>query len=85
MLDVWTATEIFEGILLVCRNLDSAFDFLSVFIYAAGFKAIDQFEFVDLAGKEIARFISTDDAFFKGKAAANDLPHAFFDRFKIFR
>jgi hypothetical protein len=48
-------------------------------------QAIDQLQLIGLVCEDAASFIGGDDFFLEIVMASNDLPHALFDHFQIFR
>ena len=58
---------------------------MAMLVLRAGFKIVDQFFFVGLPFKDLARFIRADHFFLEAKAAFDDLAHIGFDLFQVLR
>jgi hypothetical protein len=52
---------------------------------SAFFEPVDQFDFIRLIFEYLARFVRRDNLLLEPKLARDDLPHALFDLFQIFR
>ena len=77
------AAQVREGIALVQADDRLFSERVAVFVQAAFFEAVDQFQLVGLVLEDLAGFIGGDDLFDKGMPGGDDLAHAFFDLLQV--
>ena len=85
MLNMRAAAQICEGVVGVERYFRGFIDRLAVFIHAALLQSLDQIDLKGLVFEDLPGFFGRDDFFLELVFSGNDLAHAFFNRFEIFR
>ena len=83
VLDVRPAAQVREGIALVERDFRLGIQRVAVFVQAAFFQAVDQFQLVGLVLEDLAGFIGRYNLLDEGVPAGDDLAHAFLDLLQV--
>ncbi len=76
VLDVRPTTQVRKGVTLVNGNLRLFGQWITIFVEAAFFQALDQFQLVRLVFENLTRLLSRNGFLDERMASSDDLPHA---------